>query len=83
MKTNLTRKKVSLSVVAVLLVFLLTVICLFQVILHDAVRPFVDEQTLQRVTLAAKKHGVSGILHFCVESIQFRPWLDELIGCLY
>ena len=30
-----------------------------QVILHDAVRPFVDEQTLQNVAVAAKKHGVS------------------------
>lgn len=72
---------VSSSITFGILVF--TFICLFQVILLDAVRPFVDEETLQSVTLAAKKHGVSGILHFCVESIQFRSWLDELIECLY
>ena len=35
---------------------------LLQVILHDAVRPFVDEPTLQSVAEAAKKHGVSSSL---------------------
>lgn len=35
---------------------------LFKVILHDAVRPFVDEQTLRNVTMAAKKHGVSELV---------------------
>ncbi|KAL9967254.1 hypothetical protein ACROYT_G025439 [Oculina patagonica] len=32
------------------------------VILHDAVRPFVDEQTLWSVTIAAKKHGAVGVI---------------------
>ncbi|RMX48729.1 hypothetical protein pdam_00001509 [Pocillopora damicornis] len=32
------------------------------VILHDAVRPFVDEQTLRNVTMAAKKHGAAGMI---------------------
>ncbi|KAJ7381269.1 hypothetical protein OS493_001387 [Desmophyllum pertusum] len=32
------------------------------VILHDAVRPFVDEQTLRHVTIAAKKHGAAGVI---------------------
>ncbi|CAH3157972.1 unnamed protein product [Porites evermanni] len=33
-----------------------------QVILHDAVRPFVDEQTLQSVVLAAEKYGAAGVI---------------------
>ncbi|XP_073236550.1 D-ribitol-5-phosphate cytidylyltransferase-like isoform X1 [Porites lutea] len=32
------------------------------VILHDAVRPFVDEQTLQSVVLAAEKYGAAGVI---------------------
>ena len=40
------------------LVVVLPVNRLFQVILHDAVRPFVDQKTLHRVTIAASKHGV-------------------------
>lgn len=29
------------------------------VIIHDAVRPFVEEDFLYKITLAAKEHGVS------------------------
>ncbi|XP_068670070.1 D-ribitol-5-phosphate cytidylyltransferase-like isoform X2 [Montipora foliosa] len=32
------------------------------VILHDAVRPFVDQKTLHRVTIAASKHGAAGAI---------------------
>ncbi|CAH3179655.1 unnamed protein product [Porites lobata] len=32
------------------------------VILHDVVRPFVDEQTLQSVALAAEKYGAAGVI---------------------
>lgn len=32
------------------------------VILHDAVRPFVDEQTLRSVTMAANNNGAAGMI---------------------
>lgn len=33
------------------------------VIIHDAVRPFVEEDFLLKITLAAKEQGVRSILH--------------------
>ena len=35
------------------------------VIVHDAVRPFVDEETLRRIAEAAIKHGVIYIMTQC------------------
>ena len=30
-----------------------------QVLIHDAVRPFIEESLLKKIVVAAKKHGVS------------------------
>ena len=48
----------------------------FQVIIHDAVRPFVDEQILKSVSIAAKEHGVliSIVLLICgCKNSHFTP----------
>lgn len=39
------------------------------VILHDAVRPFVDEETLHCVTKAANKHGAAGVIRPLVSTV--------------
>lgn len=44
------------------------------VIIHDAVRPFVEEDLLLKITLAAKEEGVSFYGNFSFEIIAFL-WL--------
>ncbi|XP_015776462.1 PREDICTED: isoprenoid synthase domain-containing protein-like [Acropora digitifera] len=39
------------------------------VILHDAVRPFVDEETLHCVTKVANKHGAAGVIRPLVSTV--------------
>ncbi|TSN03419.1 D-ribitol-5-phosphate cytidylyltransferase [Bagarius yarrelli] len=39
------------------------------VIIHDAVRPFVDEEFLLKITLAAKEHGASGAIRPLVSTV--------------
>ncbi|XP_061675558.1 D-ribitol-5-phosphate cytidylyltransferase isoform X2 [Syngnathoides biaculeatus] len=39
------------------------------VIIHDAVRPFVDEDLLYRVTVAAREHGASGAIRPLVSTV--------------
>ena len=57
----------------VFVTFLLSfTVSVFQVILHDAVRPFADEEMLRRVTLAAKQYGVKtcfDLLTCCISKI--------------
>ncbi|KAK2555763.1 D-ribitol-5-phosphate cytidylyltransferase [Acropora cervicornis] len=50
------------------------------VILHDAVRPFVDEETLRCVTKVANKHGVS--IYSVVKIINLIMYLNTVIGAL-
>lgn len=52
------------------------------VIVHDAVRPFVEEDFLLKITLAAKEQGVRSILHEQITSrlllhIHFLATLTE------
>lgn len=42
------------------------------VIVHDAVRPFVEEDFLYQITLAAKEHGVSAPRETSVEHVQVK-----------
>ncbi|XP_072043219.1 D-ribitol-5-phosphate cytidylyltransferase-like [Amphiura filiformis] len=39
------------------------------VIVHDAVRPFVDEDTLKQIAVAAKEHGASGAIRPLVSTV--------------
>ncbi|XP_067306462.1 D-ribitol-5-phosphate cytidylyltransferase [Pseudorasbora parva] len=39
------------------------------VIIHDAVRPFVEEDLLQKITLAAKEQGASGVIRPLVSTV--------------
>ncbi|XP_017382384.1 D-ribitol-5-phosphate cytidylyltransferase isoform X1 [Cebus imitator] len=48
------------------------------VIIHDAVRPFVEEDTLLKVVTAAKKHGAAGAIRPLVSTV-ISPSAD---GCL-
>ncbi|XP_032142611.1 D-ribitol-5-phosphate cytidylyltransferase isoform X7 [Sapajus apella] len=48
------------------------------VIVHDAVRPFVEEDTLLKVVTAAKKHGAAGAIRPLVSTV-ISPSAD---GCL-
>ncbi|KAM3929246.1 D-ribitol-5-phosphate cytidylyltransferase [Leptodactylus fuscus] len=48
------------------------------VIIHDAVRPFVDEETLRKVTSAARQYGAAGVVRPLVSTV-IAPSSD---GCL-
>ncbi|XP_055480265.1 D-ribitol-5-phosphate cytidylyltransferase isoform X2 [Psammomys obesus] len=48
------------------------------VIIHDAVRPFVEEDILLRVVIAAKEHGAAGAIRPLVSTV-ISPFAD---GCL-
>ena len=39
------------------------------VVIHDAVRPFVDEETLQTVAMAAWEHGAAGCIRPLVSTV--------------